>query len=70
MYGLKCLSFLLLFSRFPQSTLKKGFDSLSHLPSVTESDENVRDSNVAMNQSVRHSNAEEDSQVIIFLILF
>ncbi|XP_062497932.1 androglobin isoform X1 [Pezoporus occidentalis] len=49
---------------FPQSTLKKGFDSLSRLPSVTESDENVRDSNVAVNQSVRHSNAEDDSQEI------
>ncbi|XP_030355677.1 androglobin isoform X2 [Strigops habroptila] len=48
--------------RFPQSALKKGFDSLSRLPSVTESDENVRDSNVDMNQSVRHSNAEDDSQ--------
>ncbi|KAM9019058.1 androglobin isoform 1-T1 [Ara ararauna] len=47
---------------FPQSTLKKGFDSLPRLPSVTESDENVRNNNVAMNQSVRQSNAEDDSQ--------
>lgn len=66
MYVLKCLNFLLLFSHFPQSTIKKGFHSLSRLPSVTESDENVNDSYVDMNQSGRHSNAE-DSQVIIFL---
>ncbi|KAF1467865.1 Androglobin, partial [Megadyptes antipodes antipodes] len=55
---------------FPQSTIKKGFHSVSCLPSVTESDENVSDSNVDMNQSGRHSNAEDYSQVIIFLILF
>ncbi|NXC66640.1 ADGB protein, partial [Anhinga anhinga] len=35
---------------FPQSTIKKGFNSISCLPSVTESDENVSDSNVDMNQ--------------------
>ncbi|NWU70559.1 ADGB protein, partial [Pterocles burchelli] len=56
--------------RFPQSTIKKGFHSLSCLPSVTESDENVNDSNVVMNQSGRHSNAEDHSQVIILLIFF
>ncbi|NXH78030.1 ADGB protein, partial [Hydrobates tethys] len=47
---------------FPQSTFKKGFHSISCLPSVTESDENVSDSNVDMNQSGRHSNAEDYSQ--------
>ncbi|NWY49386.1 ADGB protein, partial [Chionis minor] len=51
---------------FPQSTIKKGFRSLSCLPSVTESDENVNDSNVDMNQSGRHSNAEDYSQNISF----
>ncbi|KAK1209378.1 ADGB protein, partial [Pygoscelis papua] len=55
---------------FPQSTIKKGFHSVSCLPPVTESDENVSDSNVDMNQSGRHSNAEDYSQVIIFLIFF
>lgn len=68
MYGLKCLSFLLLFSHFPQSTIKKGFHSISCLASVAENDENVSDSNVDMNRSGRHSNAEDYSQVIIFLI--
>ncbi|XP_009323871.1 PREDICTED: androglobin [Pygoscelis adeliae] len=47
---------------FPQSTIKKGFHSVSCLPPVTESDENVSDSNVDMNQSGRHSNAEDYSQ--------
>ncbi|XP_056200360.1 androglobin [Falco biarmicus] len=45
--------------RFPQSTIKKGFHSVSCLPPVTERDENVSDSNVDMNQSGRHSNAED-----------
>ncbi|XP_069706973.1 androglobin [Phaenicophaeus curvirostris] len=47
---------------FSQSTIKKGFHSLSSLPSVTESDENVNDSNVNVNQSERSSNAEDHSQ--------
>ncbi|XP_075353482.1 androglobin [Mycteria americana] len=47
---------------FPQSTIKKGFHSASCLPSVTESDENVTDSNVDMNRSGRHSNAGDYSQ--------
>ncbi|XP_010290269.1 PREDICTED: androglobin-like, partial [Phaethon lepturus] len=50
---------------FPQRTIKKGFHSLSCLPSVTESDENINDSNVDMNQSGRHSNAEDHSQETI-----
>ncbi|NWU06305.1 ADGB protein, partial [Cephalopterus ornatus] len=37
-------------THFPQSTITKGFHSLSHLTSVTESDENESDSNVDMNQ--------------------
>ncbi|NXE22524.1 ADGB protein, partial [Ardeotis kori] len=49
---------------FPQSTIKKGFSSISHLPSVTESDENVSDSNVDVNQTGRESNAEDLSQNI------
>ncbi|NWQ88701.1 ADGB protein, partial [Burhinus bistriatus] len=49
-----------------QSTIKKGFHSLSCLPSVTESDENVNYSNVDMNQSGKHSNAEDYSQNISF----
>ncbi|NXR44719.1 ADGB protein, partial [Hippolais icterina] len=36
--------------RFPQSTLKKGFRSISRLSSVTETDENESDSNGDMNQ--------------------
>ncbi|GAB0186900.1 androglobin [Grus japonensis] len=47
---------------FLRSTIRRGFNSLPCLPSVTESDENVNDSNVDMNQSGRHSNAEDDSQ--------
>ncbi|XP_069643051.1 androglobin [Haliaeetus albicilla] len=47
---------------FPQSTIRKGFHSVSCLASVTENDENVSDSNVDMNQSGRHSNAEDYSQ--------
>ncbi|NXM77669.1 ADGB protein, partial [Serilophus lunatus] len=35
---------------FPQSTFRKGFNSLSCLPSITESDENGSDSNVDMNK--------------------
>ncbi|NXJ59505.1 ADGB protein, partial [Rostratula benghalensis] len=50
---------------FPRSTIKKGFNSLSCLPSVTESDANVSDSNVDTSQGERHSNAE-DSQNISF----
>ncbi|XP_027595332.1 androglobin isoform X2 [Pipra filicauda] len=49
-------------THFPQSTITKGFHSLSHLASVTESDENESDSNVDMNQNGRHSNAEDCSQ--------
>ncbi|NWZ19881.1 ADGB protein, partial [Asarcornis scutulata] len=49
---------------FPQSTIKNGFNSLTQLPSVTEHVGNVNDSNVDMNQSERHSNAEDYSQCI------
>ncbi|NXG88285.1 ADGB protein, partial [Stercorarius parasiticus] len=51
-------------THFPQSTIKKGFHSLSCLPSVTESDENVNDSNVDISPSGRQSNAEDYSQNI------
>ncbi|NXU16748.1 ADGB protein, partial [Pardalotus punctatus] len=37
-------------THFPQSTLKKGFNSLSRLTSVTETDENESDVNVDMNE--------------------
>ncbi|XP_030912100.1 androglobin [Geospiza fortis] len=47
---------------FSQSALKKGFHSMSHLASVTETDENESDSNGDMNQNGRHSNAEDYSQ--------
>ncbi|NXN37217.1 ADGB protein, partial [Rhinoptilus africanus] len=47
---------------FSQSTIKKGFHSLSCLPSVTESDETVNDSNVDKSQNGRRSNAEDYSQ--------
>lgn len=67
MYGLKCLRSLLLYSHFSQSALKKGFHSMSHLASVIETDENESDSNGDMNQNGRYSNAEDYSQVIIFL---
>ncbi|NXY41508.1 ADGB protein, partial [Ceuthmochares aereus] len=53
-------------THFSQSTIKKGFRSLSRLPSVTESDENVNDSNVDANQSGRLSNAEDHFQDISF----
>ncbi|XP_051471014.1 androglobin [Apus apus] len=49
-------------THFPQSTIKKGFQSISCLPSVTESDENVNDSNGDMNQARSNSNAEDYSQ--------
>ncbi|TRZ16650.1 hypothetical protein HGM15179_010476, partial [Zosterops borbonicus] len=55
-------------TRFPKSTLKKGFHSISRLPSFTETDENESDSNEDMNQNGRHSNLEDYSQVIIFLV--
>ncbi|XP_074393682.1 androglobin isoform X3 [Zonotrichia albicollis] len=45
-----------------KSILKKGFQSMSHLASVTETDENEYDSNGDMNQNGRHSNAEDYSQ--------
>eukprot|EP00075_Anas_platyrhynchos_P020871 XP_027310124.1 androglobin isoform X3 [Anas platyrhynchos] len=47
---------------FPQSTIKKGFNLLTQLYTVTENAGNVNDSNVDMNQSERHSNAEDYSQ--------
>ncbi|XP_071662490.1 androglobin isoform X2 [Patagioenas fasciata] len=47
---------------FPRSTIKKGFHSVSCLPSVTESDENVSDTNVDMDQNGIHSNEEDYSQ--------
>ncbi|NWV03804.1 ADGB protein, partial [Ptilonorhynchus violaceus] len=37
-------------THFPQSTIKKGFNSISRLTSVTETDENESDGNVDMNQ--------------------
>ncbi|NXL80730.1 ADGB protein, partial [Leptocoma aspasia] len=37
-------------THFPQSTLKKGFRSMSRLTSITETDENESDSNGEMNQ--------------------
>ncbi|NWT51230.1 ADGB protein, partial [Erythrocercus mccallii] len=37
-------------THFPKSTLKKGFRSISHLASITETDENESDSNGDMNQ--------------------
>ncbi|NXR41105.1 ADGB protein, partial [Zosterops hypoxanthus] len=37
-------------TRFPKSTLKKGFHSISRLPSFTETDENESDDNGDMNQ--------------------
>ncbi|NXR63435.1 ADGB protein, partial [Rhadina sibilatrix] len=37
-------------THFPQSTLKKGFHSISRLESITETDENESDSNGDMNQ--------------------
>ncbi|KAI1240827.1 Androglobin, partial [Lamprotornis superbus] len=43
-------------THFPQSILKKGFHSITHLTSVTETDES--DSNGDMNQNGRHLNAD------------
>ncbi|NWU90773.1 ADGB protein, partial [Upupa epops] len=37
-------------TQFPQSTIKRGFPCVTRLPSVTESDENVSDTNVDMKQ--------------------
>ncbi|KAI6071446.1 Androglobin [Aix galericulata] len=45
-----------------KSTIKKGLNSLTQFPSVTERVANVNDSNVDMNQSERHSNTEDYSQ--------
>ncbi|NWX47506.1 ADGB protein, partial [Steatornis caripensis] len=53
-------------TRFPRSTINKGFHSISRLPCVTESDEKVSDTNVDMKQSGRHSNGEDYSQNISF----
>ncbi|EOA99832.1 Uncharacterized protein C6orf103, partial [Anas platyrhynchos] len=53
---------------FPQSTIKKGFNLLTQLYTVTENAGNVNDSNVDMNQSERHSNAEDYSQSVCLLI--
>ncbi|NXL94436.1 ADGB protein, partial [Alectura lathami] len=47
---------------FTQSTIKNGFRLLNNLPPVTEINENIDDSNVDMNQSGRHSNAEDYSE--------
>lgn len=66
---IKVFEISLLFSHFPQSTIKKGFHSVSCLPSVTESDENISDTNVDMNQNGIHSNEEDSSQVTIFLFV-
>uniref|UniRef100_A0A8C0UYA7 Androglobin n=2 Tax=Cyanistes caeruleus TaxID=156563 RepID=A0A8C0UYA7_CYACU len=49
-------------THFPQTTLKKGFRSISHLTSVSEIDENESDSNGDMSQNGRLSNAEDYSQ--------
>ncbi|XP_014748436.1 PREDICTED: androglobin, partial [Sturnus vulgaris] len=49
----------------PQSTLKKGFHSITHLTSVTETDEN--DSNGDMNPNGRHSNADYSQETITLL---
>ncbi|XP_053829225.1 androglobin isoform X1 [Vidua macroura] len=51
---------------FPQSTLKKGFNSISHLTTVTETDENESDSNGDMNQNGRYT--EDYSQETIPLL--
>ncbi|XP_037989711.1 androglobin [Motacilla alba alba] len=55
-------------THFLQSTLKKGFDSISHLTFVTETDENESDSNGDMSQNWRHLNAEDYSQETIPLL--
>ncbi|XP_072187407.1 androglobin isoform X2 [Excalfactoria chinensis] len=47
---------------FTQSTIQKGFHLMTHLPSVSESNEIVVDSNVEMNQSRRCSDVEDYSQ--------
>ncbi|XP_066034990.1 androglobin [Chamaea fasciata] len=49
-------------THFPQSTLRKGFRSISLLTSVTETDENESDINGDMNQNRRHSNPKDYSQ--------
>ncbi|XP_068040990.1 androglobin [Anomalospiza imberbis] len=51
---------------FLPSTLKKGFNSISHLTTVSETDEN--DSNGDMNQNGRYTNAEDYSQETIPLL--
>ncbi|XP_032911403.1 androglobin isoform X2 [Catharus ustulatus] len=50
---------------FPQSTLKKGFHSITRLTSVTETDES--DSNEDMNQNGSHSNADYSQEAISLL---
>ncbi|NXF93127.1 ADGB protein, partial [Eubucco bourcierii] len=51
---------------FPKSTIKKGFSSVFCLPSVTECDENVSDSNVDMNHNGRDSNGKYYPQETTF----
>nr|XP_009667062.1 PREDICTED: androglobin [Struthio camelus australis] len=51
---------------FPKTTIKKGFHSISLLPSITENDENENDINVDMNESKRHLKAEDNSQETCF----
>ncbi|XP_064014258.1 androglobin [Pogoniulus pusillus] len=51
---------------FPESATKKGFRSVSCLPSVAECDENINDSNVDVNHNGRDSNAEYCSQETTF----
>ncbi|XP_056344605.1 androglobin [Oenanthe melanoleuca] len=52
-------------THFPQSTLKRGFHSITRLASVTETDES--DSNGDMNQNRRHSNADYSQETISML---
>ncbi|XP_062344986.1 androglobin [Cinclus cinclus] len=52
-------------THFLQSTIKKGFHSLTHLTSVTESDES--ESNEDMNHNGRHSNADYSQETISLL---
>ncbi|XP_032299535.1 androglobin isoform X3 [Coturnix japonica] len=47
---------------FTQSTIQKGFHLMTHLPFVSEKNENLVDSNVELNQSGSCSNVEDYSQ--------
>ncbi|XP_074920128.1 androglobin isoform X1 [Chelonoidis abingdonii] len=54
-------------THFPSSTIKRGYSPASTLPSVIESDENVNDIYLDVNQNMRFLSAEDNSQETSFI---